>query len=443
VEHPIQDHLFLNRINIQNKVFFMKFRKILVLWVLVLLLPGKGWGLTLRECIEEALRNSPYLLKARSDWQAEKPRRLEEFSGFLPQISLEDTLTRTATETVAPYYQQYMGLELDYNLFQGGGTLFSYLAARRDVEVAQAQYREAVIETAYRVTASFYTVLEKKRLWEAARDDLRDAQANFDMAQARYREGLAPYADVIKARASVANSRFLLRGRESDYWVALGELNLEMGRSVTSSVNPEGELKEESWDVDFSMARREGLKGNPLVLQAQKDLEAQRYRKNQIYSEFSPRVDFQWRYGWQDETFPPNDYKEWSWQLTFTLPIFSGFASRARLARNRALVDSRRYHLARVKLEVEQDVWKAYQELKKSQANVLSAHAHLRDAAHDLEVTQGRYKEGLANMVDLTTAQADLSEARAQHISSLADLERSMAALEKAMGKVPYLGRER
>jgi len=234
-----------------------------------------------------------------------------------------------------------------------------------------------------------------------------------------------------------------LRGRESDYWVALGKLNLEMGRSVTSSVNPQGKLKEESWDVDFSTARREALEHNPLVLEAKKELEAQRYRKAQVYSEFSPRVDFQWRYGWQDRSFPPNDYKEWSWQLTFTLPLFSGFASRARLARNRALVDSKRYHLARVKLEVEQDVWEAYQELKRSQANVLSARAHLRDATHDLEVTQGRYKEGLANMVDLTTAQANLSEARAQYISSLADLERSMAALEKAMGKVPYLERGR
>ncbi len=399
--------------------------------------------MTLKECILEAFKHSPYLLQAKADLEAEKPRRLEEFSGFLPQISLKDTLTRTGAEDISPYYQQYMGLELDYNLFQGWGTLSSYFAARREVDAARAKYREAVLDTAYRVTKAFYTVLEKKRLWEAAKDDLRDAQVNLDTAKARYKEGLAPYADVIKARAYVANARFVLRERESEYWVAVGTLNVEMGRSVTSSINPEGELKEEGWDVDFSTARHEALSHNPLVLQAEKEVEAQMYRKCQVYSEFSPRVDFQWRYGWQDKSFPPNDYEEWSWEFTFTLPIFSGFASRARLAERRALLDSKTYYLSRVKLEVEQEAWQAFQELKKSQANVLSARAHLRDATHDLHVTRGRYREGLANMVDLTTAQANLSDARAQYISSLADLERSIAALEKAMGRVPYLERSR
>ena len=399
-------------------------------------------GMELVDCIKEALKRSPYLLQVRADWQAEKPRMLEEFSGFLPQLSLEYDLSRSATELTPPYYQHYSGLLLTYNLFQGGQTTFSYLAARRDVEVARAKYREAVIETAYRVVVAFYDALEKKALWEAAQDDLKDAQVNLDMARARFEEGLSPYADVIKARSSVANARFKMRERESLYWIALGKLNLEMGRSITSSLDLQGKLKEVSWDVDFSRAREEGFRFNPLIEELQKQVEAQKYRRNKVYGEFLPRLDFQWKYGWVDASFPANDVKEWSWQLTFTLPLFSGFASRARLARTRAQLESLVYRLARVKLEVEQAVWKAYQELKKSESNVHSAKAHLEDAAHDLRVTRGRYGEGLANMVDLTTAQAALSEARAQYISSLADLQRSMAALEKAMGRIPYLERK-
>ena len=113
------------------------------------------------------------------------------------------------------------------------------------------------------------------------------------------------------------------------------------------------------------------------------------------------------------------------------------------MARARAQLESMEFHLARVKLEVEQSVWRAYQELEKNQSNVKSARARLESATHDLNVTQGRYKMGLANIVDLTTAQSNLAEARAQYISSLAGLHRSMAALEKAMGKIPYLEREK
>ena len=195
--------------------------------------------------------------------------------------------------------------------------------------------------------------------------------------------------------------------------------------------------------MDFQEARDEALQYNPFIREAEEQVEAQKYRRNVVYGEFLPRVDFQWKYGWTDTSFPANDYKEWSWQLTFTVPIFSGFASRARLARARAQLESQEFHLARVKLEVEQSVWEAYQELEKNQANVYSAKARLESATHDLHVTQGRYKMGLAHIVDLTTAQTNLAEARAQYISSLASLHRSMAALEKAMGKIPYLERNR
>ncbi len=412
------------------------------LFLFIMSLPVRAGAITLESCIREALKNSPYLLQARADWQAERPRALEEFSGFLPQFSLEYDFSRSATELIPPYYQHYGGFLLTYNLFQGGETTFSYLAAKRDVEVARAKYREAVIETAYRVVVAFYDVLEKKALWKAARDDLKDARINLDMARARFKEGLSPYADVIKARSSVANAEFKLRERESLYWIALGKLNLEMGRSITSSINPQGKLEMVSWNVAFSQAKEEGLKANPLLEELEKQVEAQRYRKRTVYGEFLPRVDFQWKYGWTDVSFPANDVKEWSWQFSFTLPLFSGFASRARLARARAQLEGLEYRLARVKLEVEQAVWKAYQELKKSESNVHSAKAHVESASHDLRVTRGRYGEGLATMVDLTTAQAALSEARAQYISSLADLHRSMAALERAMGKIPYMERK-
>ena len=441
-------------------------RPVVLALLLCLLLPMAGWGgsglefvnsrgskeapdsktaqeMTLEDCIKEALSHSPYLLTSRYQWEAEKPRRLEEFSGFLPQVSLEYDLTRQTTELVSPYYQQYSGMVLTYNLFQGGQTTFSYLAARRDVEAARARYRETYIDTAFRVVVAFYDVLESKALWDAAKQDLRDAETNLAMAQARFKEGFSPYADVVRAKSSVAHAQFKMREREASYWVALGKLNIEMGRPVTEAIRLKGKLKEASFNMDFQKARDEAMQYNPFIREAEEQVEAQRYRRNVVYGEFLPRVDFQWRYGWTDTSFPANDYKEWSWQITVTVPIFSGFASRARLARARAQLEGQEFHLAQVKLEVEQSVWEAYQELEKNQANVHSAKARLKSATHDLHVTQGRYKMGLAHIVDLTTAQTNLAEARAQYISSLASLHRSMAALEKAMGKIPYLERNR
>jgi outer membrane protein len=198
----------------------------------------------------------------------------------------------------------------------------------------------------------------------------------------------------------------------------------------------------ESIPPDFNLLAQESFKNNPEMAEAESKLEAEKSRKRQVYSEFLPSLDFTWYYGWHDTSFPPNDYKEWQWMLILKIPIFSGFSSRARLARERALVESLEEQLEWKKRTVTQEVWKAFQELRAAKANVAQSSAYLNSAQEDLRITQGRYKEGLANMVDLIASQASLSLARAKHISSIANLERALVALEKAMGKIPVLERK-
>lgn len=399
--------------------------------------------LNLEGCIREALEKSPYLARYKEEFLAEKPRMMEEFSGFLPSIYLESSITRYMTQRLPPVYERYKGVRLEYNLFEGGQTLFRYLGAREGVREYAARYREAVIETAYRVVVAFYNALEKRGLWKASIDDLKDAQVNLDTASARFKEGLAPYADVIKARARVAGSKFKVNERQSRYWISMGNLNMEMGRALPSSLEIQGKLEAEAYPVDFESAKSEALKKSPLLWEIRSNVQKKRYKKREVIGEFLPQVDFNWTYGRKhiSSTWDNESYNDWRWQLTFSLPVFTGFSSRARLKREGALLRSLEFQEKRRKLEVIQSVWEAYQDLKKSESNVLQAEAYQKDALHDLNVTRGRYKEGLASMVDLLDAQATLSEARAQYITSLAGLEESLAALEKAIGEVPYLER--
>jgi len=399
-------------------------------------------ALTLKDCINEAIKKSPYLQRYKEEFLAEKSKILEEFSGFLPSFSIEGYVSRYMTQRASPIYERYKGFRVDYNIFEGGRTLFGYLGAKSGTRAYAARYKRALIDTVYRVVIAFYDALEKKELWKASLDDLKDAKINLDMATAKFREGLAPYADVIKAKARVAGAEFKVNERESEYWISLGNLNMEMGRPFPLSIEIKGDLKPTSYFVDFNLAKEEALKKNPAILEIEENLKKEKFKKKQIIGEFLPKVDFSWEYGrthlsssWENKS-----YNEWKWQLTFSLPIFSGFASRARLKRESALVRSLEAQHLRERLEVMQSVWEAFQQLKKNQTNVLAAEAHLRDAQHDLDVTRGRYKEGLATMVDLVTAQASLSQARAQYITSLAGVKKAIAALEKAIGKVPYMG---
>ncbi len=419
--------------------------RLLVLVGVLVIIPSILWGapLSIEDCIHLALAHNPYLKQYEASLRAAKPLKWEAFSGFLPEVYLENDLGRRALEDVSPYYHQEFQVVLSYNLFAGGKTINSYQEAKRQIGAAQERLRQAMVDTAYQVADAFYTVVEKQGMVKAARDDLRDAQTNLSLAEARFKQGLSPYADVIKAKAVVANARYKLTNRQKELYVAEGELNMEMGNPVMEGIDVVENLRNDTEVVplDFQEIAQEGWQRNPQLKEIAQELEAEESRKRQVYSEFLPSLDFNWYYGWHDTSFPANDYKEWEWMLTLKIPLFSGFASRARLAREKALVSSLKHQLEWERLTVTQEMWKAFQEVKASKANVAQSKAYLESAQEDLRITQGRYKEGLANMVDLVTSQASLSLARAKHISSVASYKRALVALEKAIGRVPVLER--
>ena len=423
----------------------LKRMRLLVLVGILALFPSLTWGspLSIEDCINLAFAHNPYLKSYYAEWMASKPLRWEAFSGFLPEIYLENSLTRRALEDVSPYYHQYSEVVLTYNLFAGGKTVNSYREATSQIAASRAKYRQAMIDTAYRVANAFYTLMEKQEMVKAAKDDLKDAQTNLGLAKARFKQGLSPYADVIKAKAGVENAKYKLTQRLKEYYVAQGELNKEIGRPIMEKVEITADFGNHTEEIpkDFSSLAEESFSKNPYIAEIAQRLEAERSRKRKVYSEFLPSLDFTWYYGWHDTSFPPNDYKEWEWTLTLRIPIFSGFSSRARLLREKALVESLEEQLEWEKRTVTQEVWQAFQELRAAKANVAQSSTYLESAQEDLRITQGRYKEGLANMVDLITSQASLSLARAKQISSIANFKRALVALEKAMGRIPVLER--
>ncbi|MEJ2554387.1 MAG: TolC family protein [Gammaproteobacteria bacterium] len=84
--------------------------------------------------------------------------------------------------------------------------------------------------------------------------------------------------------------------------------------------------------------------------------------------------------------------------------------------------------------QVELEVWQAYQNLRTSVATVDSSEAQLKSAQLAAEVTNARYKNGLATILDLLSAQTTLANARVQRIQARLDWAAARTALGHAVG---------
>lgn len=120
--------------------------------------------------------------------------------------------------------------------------------------------------------------------------------------------------------------------------------------------------------------------------------------------------------------------------MSLRVPLFAGYADRAAVHRAEAELDSARANVEDLRSQIELQVWQAYQNLRTAVAMLDSSTAQLKSARQAAEVTQARYKGGLATILDLLSAQTTLANARVQQVQARLDWAAGRAALGHAVG---------
>ncbi|MGB9668610.1 MAG: TolC family protein, partial [Thermosulfidibacteraceae bacterium] len=177
----------------------------------------------------------------------------------------------------------------------------------------------------------------------------------------------------------------------------------------------------------------------PEVLYARSEVTAQEYRIKAVKGEYLPSVDFVSSYGESDKSFFPNRKENWNMALSLKIPIFTGFSTTFKLKKERAALLQKESDLRNVELSVSQDVFNKYQDFFSMKKSVVAAEALLKSSTEDLRMMRGRYVNGLVSIVDLTTSQARLSDARAKYITTKYELLRAYYDLIRATGRIPVL----
>ena len=120
--------------------------------------------------------------------------------------------------------------------------------------------------------------------------------------------------------------------------------------------------------------------------------------------------------------------------LSLKIPLFAGFGDRAAIHQAEAALDSARANSDDLRSQVELQVWQAYQNLRTAAVTLDTSAAQLKSAQQAADVAQARYKSGLANILDLLSAQATLANARVQQVQARLDWAAGRAALGHAVG---------
>jgi len=416
--------------------------------------------LTLADAIAIARERNPQYRQALNSRNAAGAEARAGWSGFLPRItagmSTGGSSSRVVTgeddfgEPVAlPVARDFHGssssqsLGASLTLFDGLGNLQRVNAARAGAEMAQAEallaLRTVEAETArrfYRALVADRSFNLEERLLQVARDQLGNTEQRFALAAANQE-------DVLGARVDVANRELDLaraRGEARKAYLGLREY-LGVAEDVTFELAGEMLAVFDPATLDASHLVATALAGHPRIAQLDASARSARAQASIAGARRWPSVSANLGLGRSmslssyDALFEPNPRnRSFSFGLSVTLPVFTGFETSAQIARADAQARNAEEALRAGRLAVEREVRSALIDLQNAHRALEVARQAADLSGQRLELARQRYQVGQLDFALLQQIMSLAAQSERQVVEAEVNLAVALVSLEEAVG---------
>lgn len=410
--------------------------------------------LTLEDSIRIALSQNPYHLATEQRVKSAKSQVREAVSNFFPSLNGQGlhTLDEKVFELEFPSFipgeppqkvrmdftrDYQFSLSLSLPIFTGGRLISGMKQAQYNLLSAEEGVRQSTHTTIFNTKRAFFGYLITKEFVKVAEEAVAVAEKHFQNVKSMYEVGMASKFDLLRSEVQVANLKpQLIRARNN---LMIAELSLKtlLGLDLSMPIEVKGDLSYEPVEPDLDASITKALQNRPEIsqLKYQRQMAGEMLKISQAGK--LPTVALSGSYNFWADSF---NFQKDNWQsfyqvnLVFSVPIFNGFATSARIGQSKAMIKeielTQKGLADMVKFEVRQAVLK----LKEAKESLLSQEKNVEQAQESLRIAELNFSEGLATTLDVSSAQAALTQAKTNYSQALYDYVLSLAELDKAMG---------
>lgn len=408
--------------------------------------------LSLKDAVTLALRQNPQVAIANLELAEGESRRDIARAALLPQISVgaSDFVTRANVETLfgsaLPGFSQHIG---PFWTIQAG-TRFSvpvfdlalwrrWQASRESLRATDAQ-RDIVRElNAQLVVSQYLSGLRASADVTAAKSRLDLAEALYALASDLEKNGVGTNLDTLRAHVEFQNER-------QRYAAAEAQLKLShYGLVQLLSLDPQVPLdlvdeprffETPPFDANQSLATAYAARPEMKAIEAK--LSAAKFEQGAARADEAPHVSFGG--GWRLEGLPGSTaIPVYQYGVAAEMPVFTGGGNQARVA----IADLEQRKLKELagatRNQIAQEVQSAAALLAAARSEVEAANIGVDLAQQAVTQAQDRFRAGVANNIEVISAQDQLSRANDNQIGALYRYNQSRADLARATGQMQAL----
>jgi outer membrane protein TolC len=409
-----------------------------------------------------ALERNPMLRMADADVQLAQADRRAAGGGYLPRIEFTEDWVRSdnpvfvfsskllqgiftpedfdirSLNTPDPITNSTARVSIYQNIWNGRAAP-RRKAATAGIAAAESSQQKTRDTVVFGALKAYWDLVLAGQMARVTDDAEAAAEANLTLATELFEGGLAVSSDRMSAEVRLADVRAMsIRAKyavdvaHAALLRALGEDRPEV-RYVPFEIDTRPVMTDDTLEqrLERAHAQRSDLDElDRLVEQAQVGTRVAR-------STYYPELGAIGRYEWNGVNLLGADADNWAIGLAVRFTIFDGNSTHAGSQRARAelakLQATRVVLTQSIRLEVES----AWAERESAWRRLDVAETALRQAGDALRIVRDRYGEGMAVIVELLTAEAALTQARANHAAAIGELWLADAGLDLASGTDP------
>jgi outer membrane factor, OMF family len=331
-------------------------------------------------------------------------------------------------------------LALTYNILTGGQRSASINAAQRQVEFATLDVQRQMQQLRQDITSNYYDMQQTQALIEVADSAVKNNQENLRIIQLGEMAGTRTKFEVLDAAVTLRDAQQNQIQAKTLYTIARRQLaqQLDLPNDVDITLPPTAQAtKAGQWSASLEESIVLALNNRIELTQTQLQIKIAQLQKRVVLSRKLPRVQgfatFDVADDLEDKHLGRYGY---SVGVQLSLDVFDGGSVRAQAKQLDATIANINQQFNQFKESIRFEVEQAYYNLKANETNIQTANQSVVAAQEGLRLANLRLQAGVGTTLEVTRAQADLTQAQGNLVAATLGYNRSLEAIQRATGYI-------
>ena len=400
-------------------------------------LPSLDEKLSVSDCIAIALENSPQAVSARLAVQSAEISVSNAKNRLLPtaSASVSADYANAKSAGTARMSDDNVGSSIDAGLSISGLTDIGRNIRTQKLALEQSRLRLCEVENDITVSvkSAYYALLVAQRTVEI-RTQSRDLyQEQYDRTKAFYDEGLRPKVDVTTAEVDLNNAILSLIRAKNAVKTANAALANVMGVQHNNEFLLDDEITTEEFPYTFEQVLTRAYENRPDVRSSKTSLQISEIQLTQAKAAYLPTFTLGASFSKNGDEFRL-DNDSTRLYAGVEIPLFSAFTVRNGVKQAQINLASAQNSDRSLANNVYLEVQNAFVKLNEAAESIPVAQSNVGKAKENMELSQGRYNEGIGDMIALKDAQIAYTNAELSLLTARFDYAVALAELKNAMG---------